>query len=90
MTGKAKSLLFLSFAAVVSCGGVLGASAESLRQFAPGSVAVGGEIGRRMDVTLEKMLRHTDIDGVFARHFREEDEGSELIDTGTPSEARQN
>ena len=38
--------------------------------FRPGEVAVGGEIGRRMEMTLAKMLRHTDIDGTFARHFR--------------------
>ena len=56
--------------AVLVGGSLVAASAGQLRQFAPGSVAVGGEIGRRMDVTLEKMLHHTDIDGVFARHFR--------------------
>ena len=66
----AKKSAIACLVAVVSFGGVLGSSAEPLRQFAPGSVAVGGEIGRRMDVTLEKMLHHTDIDGVFARHFR--------------------
>ena len=50
--------------AVLVGGSLVAASAGQLRQFAPGSVAVGGEIGRRMDVTLEKMLHHTDIDGM--------------------------
>jgi len=42
-----------------------------LSVFRPGEVKVGGEIGHRMEVTVRKMLRHTDIDGTFARHFRE-------------------
>lgn len=45
-------------------------AAALMTPFRPGEVAVGGEIGRRMEVTLAKMLRHTDIDGTFARHFR--------------------
>ena len=46
-------------------------NAEPLRQFAPGSVVVGGEIGRRMDVTLEKMLHHTEAVVVFAESRRD-------------------
>ena len=41
-----------------------------LRPFKPGEVTVGGEIGRRMDVTVDKMLHHTDVENVFAKHFR--------------------
>ena len=39
--------------------------------FKPGEVVVGGEIARRMQVTVDKMIRHTDIENVFAKHFRE-------------------
>lgn len=46
------------------------AAAALLAPFAPGEVTVGGEIGKRMEVTLGKMLRHTDIEGTFVRHFR--------------------
>ena len=42
-----------------------------LSVFRPGEVKVGGEIGHRLEVTVDKMLHHTDIDGTFARHFRE-------------------
>ena len=38
--------------------------------FAPGEVSVGGEIGLRMGATLAKMIRHTDIERTFVRHFR--------------------
>ena len=38
--------------------------------FRPGTVTVGGEIGRRMEITLEKMLKRTDIERTFVRHFR--------------------
>lgn len=42
----------------------------ALFAFKPGEVAVGGEIGRRLDVSMEKILRHTDIEGAFAKHFK--------------------
>ncbi len=56
----------------MTCGviGVLFAGAALLAPFRPGEVTVGGEIGRRMSVTRDKMLRHTDIEGTFTRHFR--------------------
>ena len=52
-------------ASLVSC-----AALAVLTPFRPGEVTVGGEIGRRMDVTVRKMLRHTDVEATFARHFR--------------------
>lgn len=41
-----------------------------MRAFAPGEVKVGGEIGRRLDAAMDKILHHTDIEGSFARHFK--------------------
>ena len=38
--------------------------------FPPGDVKVGGEIGRRMDSTVRKMLDHTDVEKTFTSHFR--------------------
>ena len=38
--------------------------------FAPGEVKVGGEIGRRMEITVEKLMHRTDIENLFVRHFR--------------------
>lgn len=38
--------------------------------FAPGEVKVGGEIGRRMEITAEKLMHRTDIENLFVRHFR--------------------
>ena len=38
--------------------------------FSPGSVAVGGEIGRRIRLTADKILNHLEIDTLFARPFR--------------------
>lgn len=68
MQGQGAYILMLAtiFAGMAACGGTGG----RLEPFAPGSVKVGGEIGRRMEVTLEKMLRHTDIENTFTRHFR--------------------
>ena len=41
-----------------------------LSLFRPGEVSVGGEIGERLSVTVEKMIRHTDVENTFVRHFR--------------------
>ena len=38
--------------------------------FAPGEVKVGGEIGRRMEITADKLMHRTDIENTFVRHFR--------------------
>ena len=38
--------------------------------FAPGEVKVGGEVGRRMEITADKLMHHVDIEQVFMRHFR--------------------
>ena len=62
------------FVALFACGSAAAASPVRLEKFAPGCVVVGGEIGRRMDVTIDKMLHHTDVDAVFARHFRDRKE----------------
>ena len=48
----------------------VGAPCGRLEKFAPGCVTVGGEIGRRMELTIDKMLHHTDIENTFAKHFR--------------------
>ena len=48
----------------------LGAGGLSLFAFKPGDVTVGGEIGDRLRVSMDKILRHTDIEGAFARHFK--------------------
>ena len=44
--------------------------AVALVPFSPGEVEVGGEIGRRMQVTADKLLHKTDIEKTFLRHFR--------------------
>ena len=56
--------------AICVCGAVAAAPIGHLEKFAPGCVTVGGEIGHRMDVTIDKMLHHTDIENTFAKHFR--------------------
>lgn len=56
--------------AICACGTVAAAPIGHLEKFAPGCVTVGGEIGHRMDVTIDKMLHHTDIENTFAKHFR--------------------
>ena len=38
--------------------------------FRPGEVTVGGEIGRRLEVTADRMLHNLDFENTFARHFR--------------------
>ena len=55
---------------------VPGAACGAVEKFAPGEVTVGGEIGRRMEVTAEKILHHTDVDNVFVKPFREHDAGT--------------
>ena len=42
----------------------------ALSSFRPGEVKVGGEIGRRLDLSMEKILHHMDIEGAFAKHFK--------------------
>ena len=44
---------------------------REMSAFRPGEVRVGGEIGRRLQLTVEKMLRHTDIEKTFVSHFRD-------------------
>lgn len=46
----------------------------ALVPFLPGEISVGGEIGQRMTVTVDKMLHHTDIENVFVKPFRERKE----------------
>ena len=47
-----------------------GAAPQGLTPFRPGETTVGGEIGERCRLTVEKMTRHTDIENTFAKHFR--------------------
>ena len=56
--------------AICACGTVVAAPIGHLEKFAPGCVTVGGEIGHRMELTIDKMLHHTDIENTFAKHFR--------------------
>ena len=56
--------------AICACGAVVAAPIGCLEKFVPGCVTVSGEIGHRMDVTIDKMLHHTDIENTFAKHFR--------------------
>ena len=58
----------------VAARGQAAAALPPLVPFRPGEVTVGGEIGHRMAVTIDKMLRHTDIENVFAKHFRDRKE----------------
>ncbi|MBQ0031720.1 MAG: glycoside hydrolase family 127 protein, partial [bacterium] len=57
-------------AVILWCGQSVGAPCGRLKKFAPGCVTVGGEIGHRMELTIDKMLHHTDIENTFAKHFR--------------------
>lgn len=59
--------LGLLFAFAVDAGGV---PPTGLSTFRPGEVSVGGEIGRRLEVTADKMVHHTDVEKTFVRHFR--------------------
>lgn len=43
---------------------------RKLTPFRPGEVCVGGEIGQRLEVTVAKMVRQTNIEDTFVRHFR--------------------
>ena len=71
-------------AAVLLAGGVLLAGVSSAgplgawARFAPDEVAVGGEIGRRMDVTARKLMA-TDVENVWVRHFRVRKEKPEMF-----------
>lgn len=47
------------------------AEVPEMTPFHPGEVSVSGEIGRRLEVSMAKILHHTDIEGTFARHFKE-------------------
>ena len=71
-------LCLLSVAVLGLCPALAGVSRPD-GFFRPGTVTVGGEIGRRMEITLEKMLRHTDIERTFVRHFRTRHEKNDEI-----------
>lgn len=43
---------------------------EKWFRFRPGEVTVGGEIGRRLMVTVDRLLHHIDFESTFAKHFR--------------------
>ena len=43
---------------------------QKFQTFSPASITVEGEIGRRLQLTADKILNHLDIDTLFARHFR--------------------
>ena len=58
----------------VAARGQAAAALPPLVPFRPGEVTVGGEIGHRMAVTIDKMLHRTDIENVFAKHFRDRKE----------------
>jgi len=45
-------------------------SATAFMTYLPGEVRVGGEIGRRMEITADKLMHQTDIEKTFVRHFR--------------------
>ena len=60
----------VTLAAALLAGAAAFAEPTALFNFRPGEVTVGGEIGRRLDVSMEKILRHTDIEGAFAKHFK--------------------
>jgi len=70
-----KTPVLFSFFLFTSC---LSASAAPFAPFKPGEVRVGGEIGRRMDVTVDKMLHHTDVENTFSRHFKVRKEKPEM------------
>jgi len=66
-----RSLVFIAVGLSVSfAAGAGGVSPTALTAFRPGEVKVGGEVGRRLEVTAEKMVHHTDVEKTFVRHFR--------------------
>ena len=71
---KIENLAAAAMAVLVSVAGgcdlQAGVGVRALKPFKPGEIRVGGEIGRRMDVTVGKMLHHTDVEKVFAGHFK--------------------
>lgn len=70
-------LLSLAFCPFVASALAAAPSApEAFEPFRPGEVIVGGEIGRRMEITAAKLMR-TDIEKTFVRHFRNRKETPE-------------
>lgn len=69
---------------------VSGAAAQGNQVFTPVDirhVRVGGEIGRRIDVTVENNLLAMDLDGDFLKPFRERTAGSGYIGLGKTLDA---
>ena len=62
-------LFVLSFSAL-AVGFAEAAAPVVFEPFRPGEVMVGGEIGRRMEITAAKLMR-TDIEKTFVSHFRD-------------------
>ena len=54
----------------------VGAPADRDARISPRNIEIGGEIGRRIDVTVQNNLLKIDVDGDFLRPFRERTEQS--------------
>ena len=63
------TVLSLSTLAVCFAEAAAPVAPAAFEPFKPGEVTVGGEIGRRMEITAAKLMR-TDIEQTFVRHFR--------------------
>jgi len=73
--------LALAFA-VLLAGPAAQASENVLRPIDPRQVKVGGEIGRRIDITIEKNLLAIDVERDFLAPFRKKDSGGGYIGIG--------
>ncbi len=49
-----------------------------LLPFSPNEVAFGGELARRLDITVDKILHHSDVEKNFARHYHARKEEPEV------------
>lgn len=68
--GAVRAAALAAALAAVAAGDARGEGELSLTAFKPGEVTVGGEVGDRLRVSMEKILHHTDIEGAFAKHFK--------------------
>ena len=85
---KMSTLCVTILAAAVYCG-AFAALGDSLGNI--GDVRLKGRLGERLDAMIEKHVAARDVDYITAPFMEKtEQKGSDLIATGTPSEARQN
>ncbi len=69
-------------AALVLSASALAAAADRMTSLEPGQVTLGGEIGRRMDVTVQNNLLKLDVDKDFLKPFAEKKANDGFVGLG--------